>query len=61
MRNGTGGTAGMQAIFEKCGSRHSYYFTEYYLNSEQRTLIRPGRTLANTKLPPKTDSEATPT
>ena len=31
------------------------------LNSEQWTLIRPRRTLANTKLPPKTDSEATPT
>ena len=30
------------------------------LNSEQRTLISPRRTLANTKLPPKTDSEATP-
>ena len=27
------------------------------LNSEQRTLISPQRTLANTKLPPKTDSE----
>ena len=26
------------------------------LNSEQRTLISPQRTLANTKLPPKTDS-----
>ena len=32
-----------------------------HLNSEQRTLIRPRHTLANTKLPPKTDSEATPT
>ena len=31
------------------------------LNSEQQTLIRPQRTLANTKLPPKTDSKATPT
>ena len=27
------------------------------LNSEQRTLISPQRTLANTKLPPKTDSQ----
>ena len=31
------------------------------LNSEQRTPISPRCTLANTKLPPKTDSEATPT
>ena len=31
------------------------------LNSEQRTLISSRRTLANTKLPPKTDSEATST
>ena len=31
------------------------------LNSEQRTLIRPRRTLTNTKLPPKTDSKVTPT
>ena len=30
------------------------------LNSEQRTLVSPRRTQANTKLPPKTDSEATP-
>ena len=33
-----------------------------HLNSEQRTLISPRCTfIANTKLPPKTDSEATPT
>ena len=31
------------------------------LNSEQRTLTSPRRTLANTKLPPRTDSEITPT
>ena len=31
------------------------------LNSEQWTLMSPRHTLANTKLPPKTDSETTPT
>ena len=31
------------------------------LNSEQWTLISPRCILANTKLPPQTDTEATPT
>ena len=31
------------------------------LNSEQWTLMNPRHTLASTKLPPKTDSETTPT
>ena len=31
------------------------------LNSKQRTLMSPRHTLANTKLPPKVDSETTPT
>ena len=32
-----------------------------HLNSEQQTLMSPRRTLFNIKLPPKADSETTPT
>ena len=41
------------------GKKHGKYL--YLENSEQQTLISPRCTLSNTKLPPKTDIEATPT